>query len=870
MHRINRILAALLLFILPGICHSQSILDIAEKFLLESYEELNLSRTDVQNIKLNDAYKSTHNGLSHIFFKQLVDGIEIDDAIINLNIDKDGQVIFLGNRFIKNAASLVNNNRAIVSAQNAIELGASHLGKIIPEELISPMDVSGHEFTFEIPELSDEPIVTQLNYIVKGDELILCWDLIIYEVNSYDVWRMKIDANLGEVIKKENYTLRCFGNAELCHTVGHEHSVEARSLPEKPAFESGMMDATYRVFPLPIENPNDGNHELTSDAQFEGISELGWHDDDGMPGADFTITRGNNVHAYLDEDANNSPDNFVVDGGASLTFDFPFDDALEPEDLREAGLVNMFYTANYMHDFAYLYGFNEEAGNYQDNNYGGGGMDGDYVRAEGNDGNGEDNAVFSISADGVRGRMTMFRWNTPGQGKLRVESPANLAGHIFATGDAEGPMGFGAPITNQPVTGSLALIDSGDGMPDLGCSSAVNPSELNGNIAVITRGVCDFSLKVFHAQEAGAIGAIICNTAENLVAMASGEMAEQITIPSVFIRGSSCDTILNILGNGVVSLVENPIEPPFQKSGMFSNGVIAHEYAHGISTRLTGGPSEPGCLNNDEHMGEGISDFFLLAVTSKSSENGAEARGVGGYLVDDPRGIRRFPYSTDMGVNPQTMDDIRNTNIPHSVGEIWTAATWDMYWQFVEKYGFNPDHTDMESGNAKAMLLIMDGLKMQVCDPGFVEARDAILAADQANFGGENECIIWNSFARRGVGLSADQGDSDNRNDNTEAFDVPVQCQASSTTDELDSETAIKIYPNPSFGEFRVEIKTVHFMESKLGIYTVEGMKIKSMDLDPFVGLNVVDLNLGDLSQGMYIIELSNEKERYTSKLVIY
>ena len=40
------------------------------------------------------------------------------------------------------------------------------------------------------------------------------------------------------------------------------------------------------------------------------------------------------------------------------------------------------------------------------------------------------------------------------------------------------------------------------------------------------------------------------------------------------------------------------------------NGVIAHEYGHGISNRLTGGPTTVTCLNNAEQMGEGWSDWF--------------------------------------------------------------------------------------------------------------------------------------------------------------------------------------------------------------------------------------------------------------------
>jgi hypothetical protein len=57
-----------------------------------------------------------------------------------------------------------------------------------------------------------------------------------------------------------------------------------------------------------------------------------------------------------------------------------------------------------------------------------------------------------------------------------------------------------------------------------------------------------------------------------------------------------------------------------------------------------------------------------------------------------------------------------------------------------------------------------------------VTGRDAILAADVALTGGENQCTIWASFARRGLGFSAEQGAFNDRNDNNEAFDTHPDC----------------------------------------------------------------------------------------------
>ncbi|MEG2429795.1 MAG: phosphoribosylglycinamide synthetase C domain-containing protein, partial [Oscillospiraceae bacterium] len=54
--------------------------------------------------------------------------------------------------------------------------------------------------------------------------------------------------------------------------------------------------------------------------------------------------------------------------------------------------------------------------------------------------------------------------------------------------------------------------------------------------------------------------------------------------------------------------------------GSLDNGIIAHEYGHGISNRLTGPISNANCLSNLEQMGEGWSDFFGLMITKSGTK----------------------------------------------------------------------------------------------------------------------------------------------------------------------------------------------------------------------------------------------------------
>jgi hypothetical protein len=351
---------------------------------------------------------------------------------------------------------------------------------------------------------------------------------------------------------------------------------------------------------------------------------MGWHSNTVTS---WTNTQGNNV------DAHKGTTRF--DCGATLECDPPLDLTMEPTtaDNVNAATVNLFYWNNIIHDVTYEYGFDEPAGNFQNDNFSLGGL--------GND---------------------------------RVNANAQAPGLCNA--------GFGTPPDGNQPTMNMYL----------------------------------------------------CNIAS----------------PS--------------------------------RDGDLDSGVIAHEYGHGISNRLTGGPGNVSCLNNAEQMGEGWSDLVGLLLTMEVGDAGTDVRPIGTWLLGqgpNGSGVRNFPYTTNLAINPQTYNDIIGLGSEHDIGEIWAAIVWEAVWGLTDEYGFNPDfYGDYTTGgNNLAFQLILEGMKLQPCSPGFVDGRDAILLADQNFTGGANQCILWEAFAKRGLGESAVQGSSGSVNDNSEAFDIPSACQ---------------------------------------------------------------------------------------------
>ena len=123
------------------------------------------------------------------------------------------------------------------------------------------------------------------------------------------------------------------------------------------------------VFSFTTGAPNDGADQIVSDPSDPTASPFGWHDWDGVAGAEFTVTKGNNVLANEDRNGNNGNGD-TAEGGPTLTFDFPFNLPQIPVNFLDGAITNLFYMNNMIHDIMYHYGFDEESGNFQKNNYG--------------------------------------------------------------------------------------------------------------------------------------------------------------------------------------------------------------------------------------------------------------------------------------------------------------------------------------------------------------------------------------------------------------------------------------------------------------------------------------------------------------------
>ncbi|BGP56030.1 hypothetical protein JCM8202_005174 [Rhodotorula sphaerocarpa] len=249
--------------------------------------------------------------------------------------------------------------------------------------------------------------------------------------------------------------------------------------------------------------------------------------------------------------------------------------------------------------------------------------------------------------------------------------------------------------------------------------------------------------------------------------------------------------------------VWNPVQP--YRDGDFEAGIVLHEYSHGLSTRLTGGPANSGCLGWGEAggMGEGWGDWYSTMV--RLHDPNVTDYSMGEWASGRKNGIRFFRYSRSLKENPSTYKFLDKPGYwgVHAIGEVWAEMLFEMAENLIDVHGFHPglfppplnstaadDFYSREllaktgkrvpaHGNTLALQLVMDGMKLQPCRPSFNDARDAILTADEALTGGDNACTIWAAFAKRGLGPKARVVGSTpwGGGVHEEDFDVPRSCR---------------------------------------------------------------------------------------------
>jgi hypothetical protein len=405
-------------------------------------------------------------------------------------------------------------------------------------------------------------------------------------------------------------------------------------------------------------------------------------------------------------------------------------------DNQNVAVQNLFFHNNVIHDLLYQHGFDEAAGNFQEDNFGLGPRrsDSDSVNAEAQDGGGTDNANFATPRDGQNPRMQMFLWTGKPSHEVVVGST------FYAAAGAA----FGPALNATGTTAQVAEANDGTAPTSDACE-AIPAGSLSGKLALIDRGTCGFVVKVKNAQDAGAVGVIMVNNAGDGI-FTMGGVDATITIPSVFVGQTDGNAIRAAIPTTATIRLKDP--PALQRDGDLDTDIVYHEYGHGLTWRMIGRMSGP----MSGAIGEGMSDVLAIVINNNDR--------VGEYSFSDPIGIRSAPYTG----YTRTYGDVAGTGV-HFDGEVYAAIGWRLL-EIFQANGLNKDDL---------LGYMVDGMNFTPTGPNFEEMRDGILQS-VANSNPGHECLIWEAFAQYGVGVGAQGRVRGSSVVITESFTKPAQC----------------------------------------------------------------------------------------------
>ncbi|CCA75065.1 probable extracellular elastinolytic metalloproteinase precursor [Serendipita indica DSM 11827] len=286
-----------------------------------------------------------------VWIQQLVNGIPVANAVANVALNTDKDVVAFGANFQGTSGS-----------RRAANI-APPTPNISKEQAITSAEEKLHgKHNDKAPTLE--------YYVNQDGSLALTYVVEVQTEDGNHWYEAFVDASSAQVVATNDFVA---GASYL-------------------AVDPRVQDVTkgYKTFTSPADTTASPN---------------GWHKVGSTVSTD---TSGNNVISYK-----GSTTGTTKQSAAGQVFNYRYDTTVGPTSGAnvDAARVNTFFLSNKIHDINYRYGFTEKTFNFQNDNFGKGGAGNDRIKISVQDGSGVNNANFATPADGSSGLMRMYIWN---------------------------------------------------------------------------------------------------------------------------------------------------------------------------------------------------------------------------------------------------------------------------------------------------------------------------------------------------------------------------------------------------------------------------------------------------------------------------
>ncbi|MET0753407.1 MAG: M36 family metallopeptidase [Pyrinomonadaceae bacterium] len=393
---------------------SQKHAEILRGFSKQYNELIGLTDAQIDTLKVTADYKNPSDNLSFARLEQFVDDVPVFRAEIRAGFTKQGEMF----RAVNNLApglEYANLSKNFGNAADAVAAAAGYINYKMTDADLIRNEKASTDLKVVFGEGDFATTAEKMYFPTEAGVARPSWRVLNWQLgNAYYVI---VDAETGTMLYREDIT------KDQTQTATYNVYANTNSILKTMANPAPLS-------PNPISPAlgTQGTLQPRTDVTLVGnegvysFNNLGWMTDNT------NVTDGNNVEAGVDRNLPNGVDATVT--GTSRTFNFAYtpgsggisgtgdDPLLVP--YQNGASTNLFYVTNRYHDETYLLGFTEQAKNFQNDNFGRGGLGNDRVSAQAQDNTvGSscaaqpcvNNANFSTPADGGRGVMQMYLWN---------------------------------------------------------------------------------------------------------------------------------------------------------------------------------------------------------------------------------------------------------------------------------------------------------------------------------------------------------------------------------------------------------------------------------------------------------------------------
>jgi hypothetical protein len=388
--------------------------DILIGFLKENAELTGIAAAQIDGLKIFADYTNPDGDLSFVELDQEINGIPVFRGEVKAGFTRRGELI----RVINNLAPGLDYNAVSNDFGDPAEAVKSAAGFIVNDVsnfVLKPNIASSSESRTVFGTGDSATTAEKMYFPTEPGVAVPAWRVLIWQ--PVDAYYVIVDAATGTMLWRKNITED--------QTQSATYNVYAN-----PNAMINVAESPFPFTPGPLSPngaqgagiPRTSITRVGNEAPYT-FNNLGWITDG------ITVTDGNAVQAGLDRDGVDGVD--TNSEAASATRDFIFTySPLDPNSntgdapipvtqtypgsvFQQGTVTQLFYICNWYHDELYRLGFTEQARNFQNDNFGRGGVGADRVRGEGQDSSGTNNANFSTPADGGRGKMQMYVWTGP-------------------------------------------------------------------------------------------------------------------------------------------------------------------------------------------------------------------------------------------------------------------------------------------------------------------------------------------------------------------------------------------------------------------------------------------------------------------------